>query len=122
MTVKPRIPAKLGPRGTAFWRAVVDRYDLELDAVQLLVEVVRLLDVMDELAKDVAELGTIVETAAGGAKLNPAVAELRASKAALGRLLAQLGLPDENDATLASPVSAGARRRAERRWNGRPSA
>ncbi len=48
--------------------------------------------------------------------MHPARGELRQHRLALGKLLAQLSLPDEDDESLPSPLQARGRNAAAKRW------
>ena len=112
----PRAPAGLGKRGRAFWRQVHGEYDVTEAEHQLLVEACRTLDVCEALQTVVADEGPTAEGSKGQPVVNPALRELRAQRAALGRLLAQLELEDETGRALPSPASLSARKAAEARW------
>ena len=117
---KPRAPVGLGARGRAFWRHVTADYDLERGEAELLVEIVRTMDVIEALAAAVESDGLMVEGSRGQRRMHPALAELRGQRAALARLLGLLGLPDESGAaSIESPARTRARRAAEVRWRGR---
>jgi len=93
-------------------------YELEsLDEVELLVEACRMLDQAEALQEILDCDGLQVLGSAGQPRVHPAVAELRSSRLALGRLLAQLALPDPEEETLPSPLQARARKAAHARWD-----
>ena len=119
MTTKPKPPTPppgLGRRGGSFWRRVVAGFDLDDAERELLVEVCRSLDTLDSLADVVAAEGHTVAGSRGQRVTHPAVGELRLTRQLVGRLLAQLQLPDEDGVSLSSPTSARARRAAAIRW------
>jgi hypothetical protein len=96
-----KVPAP--PRGTRangakLWRDVLGKYELEQHELALLGEIVRRVDLLDELAAIAAREGLMVE-GAWGSKPHPAVTESRQQKIALARLTAALRLPagDEGD-------------------------
>lgn len=120
-------PAGLQERGRRFWYHVVTNFEPTRHERELLVQTCRLLDHADALEASVAADGVVARTRFGEPKAHPALVELRAVSLALGRLLAQLGVPaDEGDAgTFAgvlSPASVRGRRAAQARWGGRGSA
>ena len=115
-TAPPAAPKGLGRRGRRFWRTVMAAYVLDPAETEVLVEVCRLLDQCEHLQELLDRDGLEVAGSTGQARVHPAVAELRANRQALGRLLAQLDLPDEDGATLASPTTARARSAARGRW------
>ncbi len=60
--------------------------------------------------------GTTVLGSTGQVRVHPALGELRQHRLAPGRLLAQLGLPDADDASLKSPSHTRASKAAQTRW------
>ncbi len=119
MDEKPVPPEGLQARGLRFWQSAMDAFDLEADERELLVEIARELDTAEELAAVLVRDGLIVEGSVGQPRVHPAAGELRASRLAIGRLLAQLGLPDANDDSMDSPVQARGRLAARARWTAR---
>jgi hypothetical protein len=113
------VPAGLGPRGAGFWEAVTGSFVLDVAERELLVECARLVDECEELSSVLERDGRSVLGSQGQPRVHPAVGELRASRLALGRLLAQLALPDEDGASLSSPLSARGRVGAGSRWGAR---
>ena len=109
------LPDGLDERGEAFWRAVVDEWELRPDELQLLVEVARALDTVEMLQRQLDADGMTVAKGDGTA-LHPALCELRLQRQTLARALAQLSLPNDDGTVLASPLSARGRRAAESRW------
>jgi hypothetical protein len=91
------IPKNLGPRGRAFWRNIVERYELSALEVELAVEAARTLDLVERLHTE------------GGP-----LPELRQQRLALGRLLGQLAVPPED--VVDAPTTARARKAANARW------
>lgn len=115
----PKPPRGLGASGRALWRTVIADVpgDWELEARDLAV-----LEAACRQADDVADLeaavgrdGVIVEGAAGQRRLNGAVTELRQARLALGRLLGQVDLPDEQRRPV-TEASRRAQRAANVRW------
>jgi len=122
MTETPAPPAGLAPRGSAFWATVAGSYVLAVAEVELLTEVCRSLDDVEALHRTVAAEGRTVAGSRGQPRAHPALAELRATRVVLGRLLAQLELPDVDGESLPSPVQARGRRAARERWDHRGTA
>lgn len=91
---KPATPAGAGPSGKRLWRSVVDSYELEVHELLLLKEAVRTVDLLDDLAKLVADDGPVTQDRFGQDRVHPALVEARQLKIALARLLAALRLPD----------------------------
>jgi len=98
------VPEGLGPRGLSFWRRAHRGYDFSASETELLTEVCRCLDELEQMASSGA-----------------AARDLATARVTLGRLLAQLGLQDEDGGTLPSPGTARARTAAEKRWHGAAS-
>ncbi len=115
---KPSPPRGLATRGRSFWRRVTADYALDVAEAELLVEVCRALDECEALAAVVEEQGRTVAGSRGQIVAHPALAELRQTRLMLGRLLAQLELPDDDGASLPSPMQARGRRAAATRWAG----
>ncbi len=90
-------PSGLAARGRAFWSQAVDTYELTESELALLVEVCRLMDECEALREAIATEGTTVAGSRGQPRVHPALGELRQHRLALGRLLSQLALPDEDD-------------------------
>lgn len=115
---KPAAPADLEKRGRAFWREVLKIYELNVDEMQLLAEACRTLDDCDRLRVVIETEGQMIKGSTGQSRLHPAIGELRQTRTALAKFLAQLGLPDaEGGASLPTPESRRASRAADARWN-----
>jgi P27 family predicted phage terminase small subunit len=121
-TKKPPAPRDLGARGRAFWRQAMDTYELSEVETELLKECCRLLDECETLRESVDSEGTTVKGSTGQFRVHPALGEVRQHRLALGKLLAQLDLPDESGEALLSPVQARAKRAADARWGRRGTA
>lgn len=113
---KPAPPKDLAARGRAFWRQTLAIFDLSEVEMQLLRECCRLLDECESLREAVNRDGTTVTGSTGQVRVHPALGELRQHRLALGRLLAQMALPDVDDTTLKTPTQARARKAAQTRW------
>ena len=111
-------PADLADRGGRFWDRAVETYELTDTELSLLVEVCRLLDECEALRGAIDEQGTTVLGSSGQTRVHPALGELRQHRLALGRLLSQLALPDEDDEALPTPLQARGRQAASKRWAG----
>jgi hypothetical protein len=94
-----KTPEGLGKRGLSFWRRAHRGYDFSASELELLTEVCRCLDELEEMASS------------GAAARDRATA-----RTTLGRLLAQLGLQDDEGGTLPSPGTTRARAAARERW------
>lgn len=113
---KPAAPADLGGRGRKFWCAAMADFELSDVEVELLIECARLLDECESLREAVKADGVMTVGSTGQRRAHPALGELRQHRLALGRLLAQLALPDVDDETLFSPAQSRARKAAQTRW------
>lgn len=83
----------------------------------LLEEICRTLDSLDAMQHALSSEGVTVEGSAGQPRAHPVLVELRQQRVALGRMLSQLALPDEETgAGLPSLTEARARRAANARW------
>jgi len=113
---KPSPPADLGVRGRKFWHSTVAAFELSDVEQELLNECCRLLDECESLRAAVDADGTTVTGSAGQTRVHPALGELRQHRLALGRLLAQMALPDADEERLLSPMQARGRKAARTRW------
>lgn len=116
---KPSPPAGLAARGKAFWTATIAANELSETETELLLEVCRGLDVADALAQVIAEEGVSAVGSKGQRVTHPAVTEARQLAVVLGRLLAQLAIPDAEEETVDSPTTVRARHAAQARWHRR---
>lgn len=121
-----RQPRGLGAAGRALWRsftAPTTRADgstavLEFDTREAanLAQAARIADTIADLEAVLAVDGVVVLGSKGQPRLHPAVAELRAHRLALSRLLGELAIPDADE----KPVTARserATRAADARWD-----
>lgn len=117
-----RPPADLTPkgRGRRFWREVTDAYTLSTDEIPVLTEICRTLDTLDALQAVALEDGPTSLGSTGQVVVHPALVELRQQRSELRRLLAQLELPDPEQAgkpAMRSARSNRAARAAAVRWS-----
>ena len=112
-------PPGLGARGRAFWRATTATFDLEPGERELLAEASRTLDEIDSLTAAIARDGVTVAGSTGHTRTHPAINEVRQHRLALGRLVAQLALPDLDGASIPKPSSLRAAHAARSRWRRR---
>ncbi len=113
---KPRTPANLGPAGKALWRRLTASYVFAEHELALLEVAAHQADDVAALERAIAEDGYIVAGSQGQPRLSGAVTEVRQGRLALGKLLAQLALPDEDGEAAPSPASLRARKAANARW------
>jgi phage terminase small subunit len=114
-------PDRLGPTGRALWRRLTspapgeellfssaERVTLELACRQA-----------DDLAALEAQLrieGLVVIGSKGQSRLSGLPTEIRLQRAALGRLIAALALPEETEEEGLTPAQRKAQRAAQARW------
>lgn len=113
--MKPKCPPRLDTAGRALWRRFVDRFEFDLHELSILEAACRQADDVATLEGLVADDGMTVPGSSGQPRLHPAVAEARNGRLALGKLLAQLRLPEEAQ-PIRSEASTRAQRAAEARW------
>lgn len=97
---KPKIPSPpAGARaaGKALWRSVQSEYELEEHEAALLVEAVRLVDLLADLHAAVESDGALITGPDGSPRVHPAAVEARQSRIALARIIAALRLPSGED-------------------------
>ncbi len=107
----PKPPTGTGAAGRRLWQSVVSDFEMDEHELAVLVEVVRPLDVLDELDAVVRSEGAVVD-GPQGSRANPAVVEARQQRVVLARLLAALRMPvgEAGD----EPANARPRRRGPR--------
>lgn len=114
-------PNDLTPRGRGrkFWRKITDKYDLTAGELEILSEVCRTLDEIEDLRAEVVADGPTTTGSKLQTVVHPGLQELRQQRAELRRLLASLDLPDPEQATgkaVRSARSERAARAARTRW------
>jgi phage terminase small subunit len=113
--VKPKCPPRLDAAGRALWRRFVERFEFDPHELAVLESACRQADDVATLEALIADDGMTVPGSAGQPRLHPAVAEARNGRLALGKLLAQLRLPEDAQ-PIRSEASTRAQRAAEVRW------
>lgn len=116
---RPKAPTGLDRRGRQFWTKTVKTFTLSDAELELLVEVCRALDQCEALQSAITVDGITVTGSKGQSRVHPAVAELRQVRLAVGRLIAQLALPDDEGDSVPSPTTLRARNAAGARWGHR---
>ncbi len=119
MTAAPeKPPASLGRAGRALWRDVRQTYGITDHDGRILEAACATADVLDHLDRVVASEGVMSTGSKGQPVVHPAVQEARQQRLALGRLLAQLALPDldQSGEVIRSPRQLRAQRAAQERW------
>ncbi len=105
----PDPPEGTKAAGKRLWESILGEYELEQHELQLLTEMVRTTDLLDELDSIVRREGIMV-----GDKMHPALVESRQQKIVLARLAAALRLPAGNE----GDQQRGARRPQRRSTRG----
>lgn len=117
-----RAPAGLKARGRRMWRAVAEGFELSLAERELLTEACRCLDRCEAVEAAMRGAPLTVAGSRGQIVAHPLAAELRSERTLMAKLLAQLGLPDEEDGSSKwDGVSASQRARmaSRARWDNR---
>lgn len=104
----PAAPKGTKSSGRRLWRAVLGEFELDEHELALLREAVRTVDLLDDLAAQVADDGLMVDSPQGR-KLHPAAVEARQQKIALARILAALRMPSGDESEGRPQRRAGAR-------------
>ncbi|MGH9122034.1 MAG: hypothetical protein ACRDYC_08815 [Acidimicrobiales bacterium] len=113
---KRRAPVGLNAAGRGFWRKVTTDFELDHDGLALLEQAARTLDELERLQAAVAGAELLVEGSSGQPRPHPLLAEVRAHRATLGKLLTALALPDEEDVTPLTATQERAQKAARARW------
>ncbi|GGG70400.1 hypothetical protein GCM10011374_38670 [Kocuria dechangensis] len=87
-----RAPRNLGRAGKAFWRRVLDDYELSPAEEAVLVEACRVMDTLERLEGEAAEQ-PLTEMSPQGRVVNPLLREARMQRQTLDRLVRSLGIP-----------------------------
>lgn len=115
--MKIALEESLGIRGRELWDELQDSFEFDRHEENLLVEVCRVLDVIDALNESITEHGVMVVGSQGQPVLNSAVGELRAQQASFARMLPLLNLDAaSSNAALLSLTSSRAKQAAKARW------
>ncbi|KOG58427.1 hypothetical protein ADK77_44145 [Streptomyces antibioticus] len=117
MMINQDVPAGLGEAGAGLWRQVVGEFDLAPDELALLLEACRTVDELEAMQSALAEGPLLVKGSTGQLRPSGLLAEVRAHRLALVKLLEQLALPDEGEEAGKSPAQLRASKAAEVRWS-----
>jgi len=115
-------PDGLRASGRQFWSDVAGTYELRLDEHRLLEQACRSLDELADLSEELMTAPVTVPGSMGQPRPNPLLAEVRAHRLTLAKLLSQLCLPDADDDSRtgqAQQRSQKATRAARSRWSSR---
>jgi hypothetical protein len=115
-----RAPRGLGDRGRGLWRSVIgglpDGWELDERESALLELAAHQQDDLVRLEASIERLGAFVPGSAGQPVMNPALAEARQARLAIGRILGQIDLPDEEEKPRSQAGQRG-QRAARARWD-----
>ena len=112
---KPKAPTGLKATGRGLWRRITTVFELEVGELAVLELACRQADDVADLEEQLRTDGLVVEGSAGQPRLNAVVAELRQGRLAVGKLLGQIALLDD-DGRPATEGAKRARHAADRRW------
>lgn len=123
MSTKPSAPAGLSKASKDLWKAVVSRWDLRPDELDVLADACRVSDRITELEALLVS-GVMTRGSMGQPVLHPAVAEIRQQQTLKASLWRSLSLPDDVETGLREDEqqsgsegrSAAARKAAQSRW------
>jgi terminase small subunit-like protein len=90
---RPAAPRGAKASGRRLWQSIMAEYELEQHELELLKEMCRTVDQLDDLAAIVAADGLMVRGPGLAERVHPAVVEARQLRIALARLAAALRLP-----------------------------
>jgi len=116
---KPKAPAGLAVGGRRLWSNVAGEFELRPDELRVLEDACREVDLVDRMEIEVAKGPVLVPGSRGQDTAHPLIAEVRAHRLVLARLLRQLNLPDDEAAAhrKTSERSTSARKAALTRWS-----
>lgn len=116
-------PKGLGPSGRALWKRIVaalpDGWEWDDREASVLGLACRQADDLAALERVLADEGVMSVGSAGQPVTHPAVAEARQARLAIGRLLGQLALPDEEAEKATTAAGRHGQQAAETRWRRR---
>lgn len=113
----PKPPPGLSTAGTSLWRRLSTAFDFAEHELALLEVTCHQADDVAALEAAIKRDGMIVAGSTGQQRLNGAVTEVRQGRLALGKLLAQLALPVDEEQAGRSPASRRAQHASNSRWS-----
>ncbi len=117
-----RKPLGLEARGGALWDDITTAWELRADEFRILEHASRTLDDLDRLQKALVSADLIVQGSQRQPRRSPLIAEVRAHRELLSRLLRQLDLPDVQEPAQRSAESLRKSAAAHARVGSGPSA
>ena len=110
-------PTGLRPPGRRLWVSVAEKYVLTAGELEMLGQACRTADELDRLEKAVRALDDlVVRGSMGQIKSHPLLAEARAHRLLLERLVGALALPNEDEDAGMRPGQKHAAKASEARW------
>jgi hypothetical protein len=114
-----RPPSGLKTPGRRLWVSVAESFVLNAGELSMLEQACRTADELDRLERAVRQLDSLTTTgSAGQIKPHPLLAEARAHRLLLERLVGALALPDEDEESGLRPGQKHGRRAIQARWKG----
>ncbi|MFG1755931.1 P27 family phage terminase small subunit [Streptosporangium sandarakinum] len=115
--MQERKPADLGEAGSALWDRLTDELVFDCWEAEILAAACRQRDDIALLERVIASEGVITTGSQGQPRLSAVVTEVRQSRLALAKLLAELRLPsDDDDGKAMNGASRRAQAAANTRW------
>lgn len=103
MTTERKAPSGISAGARSFWRQIASKYELRPDEYALLDRAVRVKTRLETLDKALETADLTHTNRYGEVVINPLMKEVRAQELVLSRLLAQLGIPDDESASAGKP-------------------
>lgn len=110
------VPAGLAEAGAELWQRVVGEYELAPDELALLLQACRTVDELETMQAALAEGPLLVKGSTGQPRPSGLLAEVRAHRLALVKLLEQLALPEDGEEAGKTPNQLRASKAAQTRW------
>lgn len=110
-------PPGLADAGAQLWTEITGDYELAPDERALLLEACRTADELDAMCAALSEGPLLVKGSTGQPRPSGLLAEVRAHRVTLGKLLEQLALPEEGEEKGKSPAQLRASKAAQVRWD-----
>lgn len=114
----PKPPPDLKAAGKRLWASITTTYELRPDESALLAAACRTVDELLHLEAALRDAPPLVAGSKGQQVAHPLLSEVRAHRATLAKLVAQLGIQDSDAATVGKAKSDMGRKLARLRWTG----
>ncbi len=93
----PPPPAELGCTGSALWKEIVARWQIDDAGLRVLLDACHACDRAESLRQQIERDGEMLPCATGSSKLNPAVMAELSARGLIARLLGRLGVLDNDE-------------------------